>query len=188
MLCYIYRNYGSSLYTTIICDGKLYLFTIDTWFGHRSHLTAISIFIIDCYEYAYCFQFLNPSLDGGSAVARPLPTHRTTETQNKRIQTSMPRVGYEPTIPVLEWAKTGPALDRAATVVCAMDMSPTACMFPHFISGGRVHWTEMHRLPHVTVITGNDVLIPQTEAISVSFFCTYFHTVIMEVQILCLLP
>jgi hypothetical protein len=30
---------------------------------------------------------------GDQPVARPLPTHRTTQTQNKRTQTSMPRVG-----------------------------------------------------------------------------------------------
>jgi hypothetical protein len=29
----------------------------------------------------------------------------------------MPRVGFEPTTPVFEWAKTVHALDRAATVV-----------------------------------------------------------------------
>jgi hypothetical protein len=45
-------------------------------------------------------------------VARPLPTHRTTKTQNKRTQTSMPWVGFEPTIPAFERAKTFHALDR----------------------------------------------------------------------------
>jgi hypothetical protein len=39
-------------------------------------------------------------------VARPPPTHRTTQTQNKRIQASMPRVGFEPTIPAFEQSKT----------------------------------------------------------------------------------
>jgi hypothetical protein len=34
---------------------------------------------------------------GNQPVARPLPTHRTTQTQNKRTQTSMPRVGFEHT-------------------------------------------------------------------------------------------
>jgi hypothetical protein len=29
----------------------------------------------------------------------------------------MPRVGFEPTIPVFEWAKTVHALDRAVTVI-----------------------------------------------------------------------
>jgi hypothetical protein len=44
-------------------------------------------------------------------VARPLPTHRTTQTQYKRTQTSMLRVEFEPTNPVFEWA-----LGRATTV------------------------------------------------------------------------
>jgi hypothetical protein len=50
-------------------------------------------------------------------VSRPLPTHRTTQTQNKRTQTSMPLVGFEPTIPAFEREKTVHALDRAATVI-----------------------------------------------------------------------
>jgi hypothetical protein len=51
-----------------------------------------------------------------SPVARPLPTHRT-QTQEKRGPTSMPRVGFKPTIPVFEQAKTVQVLDRAATVI-----------------------------------------------------------------------
>jgi hypothetical protein len=50
-------------------------------------------------------------------IARPLPTHRTTRTQNKRTQTSMLRVGFETTTPVFERPKTVHALDRAATVI-----------------------------------------------------------------------
>jgi hypothetical protein len=49
-------------------------------------------------------------------VPRPLPTHRTTQTQNKRTQTAMPRMGFETTIPVFERTKTVHALDGAATV------------------------------------------------------------------------
>jgi hypothetical protein len=54
------------------------------------------------------FQFFNlhtvgrTPWTGDQPVARLLPTHRTTQTQNKRIQTSMPRVRFEPTIPVFE--------------------------------------------------------------------------------------
>jgi hypothetical protein len=48
---------------------------------------------------------------GDQPVARPLPTHRKTQTQNHRTQRSIPRVGFEPTIPVFEWAKTVHALD-----------------------------------------------------------------------------
>jgi hypothetical protein len=50
-------------------------------------------------------------------VARPLPTHRTTQTQ-----ISIPQVGFEPTNPVFERAKTVHALDSAATVI-----GPLAC-------------------------------------------------------------
>jgi hypothetical protein len=54
---------------------------------------------------------------GDESVARPLHTHRATQTQNKRTQTSMPGVGFEPTNPVLQRTKTVHALDRAATVI-----------------------------------------------------------------------
>jgi hypothetical protein len=54
---------------------------------------------------------------GEQPVARLLPTHRTTQTQNKRTHTSMPRVGFEPTISMFEWAKMVHSLDRAATVI-----------------------------------------------------------------------
>jgi hypothetical protein len=36
---------------------------------------------------------------GDQPVARPLPTQRTTQTHNKRTQTSMPWVDFEPTTP-----------------------------------------------------------------------------------------
>jgi hypothetical protein len=54
---------------------------------------------------------------GDQPVARPLPTQRITQTQNKRTQTSTPGMGFEPKIPALKLAKTVDALDRAATVI-----------------------------------------------------------------------
>jgi hypothetical protein len=54
---------------------------------------------------------------GDQPVARPLPTHRTTQTQNKRTQTFMPRVGFEPTSSALERAKPVYALDCVATAI-----------------------------------------------------------------------
>jgi hypothetical protein len=56
-------------------------------------------------------------LDGDQPVAEPLLTHRITQTQNERTQTSMPLVGFEPTIPAFDQAKTVHDLDRAATVI-----------------------------------------------------------------------
>jgi hypothetical protein len=53
-------------------------------------------------------------------VARLL--HTQNNTQNKyRQETSIPQVGSEPTIPVFERVKTFHALDRAATVISAID-------------------------------------------------------------------
>jgi hypothetical protein len=54
---------------------------------------------------------------GDQPIARPLPTYRTTQTQNKRKQTFMPWVGLEPTIPAFGRTKTVHALDCAATVI-----------------------------------------------------------------------
>jgi hypothetical protein len=60
-------------------------------------------------------------LTGNQPVPRPLSTHRTTPTQNKRTQTSMPRVGFEPMIPVFERAKR------------------TSCLRPHGECDRHVH-------------------------------------------------
>jgi hypothetical protein len=54
---------------------------------------------------------------GDQPVARPLPTHRTTQTKNKSTQTSMPPVGFESTISMLERAKTLHADHCAAAVI-----------------------------------------------------------------------
>jgi hypothetical protein len=54
---------------------------------------------------------------GHQPVAWPLPTHRTTQTQNKRTQSSVPPVEFEPTISVLEREKTVYACDHATSVI-----------------------------------------------------------------------
>jgi hypothetical protein len=69
------------------------------------------------------FQFFDHFTDGrilwtsDQFVARSLPKHMTIQTQNKHIHTpSMSCVGFEPTIPASERAKTVHALDHSATV------------------------------------------------------------------------
>jgi hypothetical protein len=69
------------------------------------------------FSFLILYKVGSPPLVGDQRIAGPLPTHRTTQTQNKRTQTSMPQVEFEPTIPVFERAKTVHALDRAATVI-----------------------------------------------------------------------
>jgi hypothetical protein len=54
-------------------------------------------------------QFVYPKTVGRTSWAGYQPVERslsTTQTQNKRRKTSLPRVGFEPTIPVFERAKT----------------------------------------------------------------------------------
>jgi hypothetical protein len=68
------------------------------------------------------FQFLNlytfgkTPWTGDQPITRLVPSHRTTQTQNKRTQTVISSVGFEPTIPALERARRVHALDRAGTV------------------------------------------------------------------------
>jgi hypothetical protein len=64
------------------------------------------------FSVSYSIHVGRTPWSGDQPVARPLPTHRITQIQNKRTQTSMNRVGLEPTIPVFERAKTVHALVR----------------------------------------------------------------------------
>jgi hypothetical protein len=63
------------------------------------------------------FSFLNLYTVSRTLLAEDQPVERPLPTQNNRKQTSMPRVGFEPTSPVFEWAKMVHAFDRAATVI-----------------------------------------------------------------------
>jgi hypothetical protein len=69
------------LYSPLLCFGRIFIFLI---------LYAVG----------------RTPLTGDQPVARPLPTHRTTQIQNKRTQTSMPWMGLEATIQVFEWARS----------------------------------------------------------------------------------
>jgi hypothetical protein len=62
---------------------------------------------------------------GDQPVTRPLPEYRTVQTQNKRTQTSMPQMGFEPTISVFKRAKTVHALDCVATVISSIETTHT---------------------------------------------------------------
>jgi hypothetical protein len=81
---------------------------------------SIYVSIVLLLDLGRFFSFLilytvgRTSWTGDQPVARPLPTHRTTQTQNKRTETSMPWMGFEPTIPAFERAKTVHAWDRVA--------------------------------------------------------------------------
>jgi Na+-transporting methylmalonyl-CoA/oxaloacetate decarboxylase gamma subunit len=82
------------------------------WSVFRSGSTVI---LLGLGRFFFFFNFLilytvaMSAWTGNQPVARPTPTQGT--------NTSMPRVGFEPTIPAFERAKTVHALDRAATVI-----------------------------------------------------------------------
>jgi hypothetical protein len=56
-----------------------------------------------------------------SLVIRTLPTQDNTNTEGTKTDI-MPRVGFEPMIPVFERTKTFHALDRGATVIAISDL------------------------------------------------------------------
>jgi hypothetical protein len=67
-------------------------------------------------------------IDGRNPWTGGQPCHKATtytgqHKQKKRGQTSMPRVGYESTIPVVERAIAFHALDRAATAIVIIKLN-----------------------------------------------------------------
>jgi hypothetical protein len=78
---------------------------------HLEHRASVKCFV--------SLQFLNLKTIGRTPWMGDQPAARLlpTQTQNKRTQTSMSCVGFEPTIPAFERAKTVHALDRSATAI-----------------------------------------------------------------------
>jgi hypothetical protein len=70
-------------------------------------------------ELIWKYEFYRQSVDSleGWSARRKAASYTGQHKHKKRGQTSMPRVEFEPTIPVLERAKTFHALERAATVI-----------------------------------------------------------------------
>jgi hypothetical protein len=135
------NNYPGSVIGNSHCTGRyepLWGFFVGVCTVSLCIKKSVCLFVLYTFPYSYTFLSLclsRPSdlgrffgflilytasrtpWTGDQPVARPLPTHRTIQTQNKRKQTSMSRVGFEPTTPVFEPEKTVHALDRAATVI-----------------------------------------------------------------------
>jgi hypothetical protein len=109
----IYRNTCSHLFILRSVQRSRKLKPLSVYLRLYSPLLDLGRF--------FCFLILHtvgrtPSTDD-RPVARQLSTHRKTQTQNKRTQTFMPWVGFEPMIQAFERAKAVHALDRAATVI-----------------------------------------------------------------------
>jgi hypothetical protein len=56
----------------------------------------------------------------GRGISPSQDRYWTERTRNKRTQTFMPQMGFEPMIPVFQRTKTVHALDCAATVICLL--------------------------------------------------------------------
>jgi hypothetical protein len=98
----------------ISCSRKTQLNTLFlSIYGSRALVHLGCLFFSFLILYTVC----RIPWTGDQPVAKQLPTHRTTQTQNKHKQTSILRVGFEPMIPVFERVKTVHALDRSATVI-----------------------------------------------------------------------
>jgi hypothetical protein len=69
------------------------------------------------FSFLILYTVVRTPWTGDQPVARLLPTHRTKQTRNKRTQTSVPWVVFEPTIPACKLANKVYALDHAATVI-----------------------------------------------------------------------
>jgi hypothetical protein len=73
--------------------------------------------LLDLSRFSVSLSFTQSvGLLGGGSARRKAATYTQHNTENKRTQTSVPSVGFEPTIPALERAETAYASDRAATV------------------------------------------------------------------------
>jgi hypothetical protein len=68
-------------------------------------------------SFHFSFLILRQSVRLLGRVIRPSQGRYLAQTRSKHRQTSMPRVGFEPRIPVLERAKTFHTLDRVATLI-----------------------------------------------------------------------
>jgi hypothetical protein len=79
---------------------SIYFLSLSLWLYRSLDLGRFFSFLT-IYEYTVS----RTPWTGHQPVARPLHAHRITQTHNKRTQTFMPLVGFEPTIPVFERAK-----------------------------------------------------------------------------------
>jgi hypothetical protein len=129
----VYLSIYLSIYLSVCLSVRLYIYLSI----YLSVCLSVCLYIyLSLYLWLYSpcgswplFQFLNlyavgrTPWTGDQPVERQLPTHGTTQTQNKRTQISVVRVGFEPTIPVFERGKAVHVLDCAATVVGAITLS-----------------------------------------------------------------
>jgi hypothetical protein len=105
------------------------------------------------FTFSILYTVGRTSWTGDQPITRPLPTHRTTPSQNKPTQTSMPRVGLEPTTLVFERAKAVHALDRATDMIGRIPIQENKQTNSVALVRKRTIPTE--RPPHVGEVSAN---------------------------------
>jgi hypothetical protein len=148
-----WKNWTETLYCgylVVCCELRIAKIYVVTYFyamslrlsGHESLLKLTgSVFLCGCtvllLDLGRVLSFLilytvgRTPWTGDQLVARPLPAHRTTQIQNKRTQTSIPRVGFEHMMSEFGRANAVYILDRAATVICSCQYSETHIATTH---------------------------------------------------------
>jgi hypothetical protein len=99
-ICFWFRDVSTDITKLSIHDSKVLMLDLGRFFS-----------------FLILYTVSRTAWTGDQPVARPLHTHRTTQTKNKRTQTYVPWVGFELTILVFERAQTVRVLNRAATLI-----------------------------------------------------------------------
>jgi hypothetical protein len=121
----VYLSICLSIYLSIYLSVCLSIFLSVYLSIHLSACVWLWSPLLDVDRFSvflFLYTFGRTPWTGDQPVATPLSTHRTTHLQNKRAQTSMPRVGFELTTPVFERAKKVHASDRAVAVICRFSL------------------------------------------------------------------
>jgi hypothetical protein len=96
-------------------EHNMYVFIyLYSCFSHSEHRASVKRFV----SHQFLNRWQSIGLFGrGISPSQGRYLHGTIQTQNKRKQTSMPWVAFEPTIPVFQRTKIFHVLDRAAAVI-----------------------------------------------------------------------
>jgi hypothetical protein len=103
----IYLSTYQSIYLSVYIYLPTYLYLyLPTYLSIYDYNSLLNLGRFFSFLILYVYTDSRTPWTGDEPVTRPLPAHRTAQTQNKSTQTSMPWVGLEPTILVFELEKT----------------------------------------------------------------------------------
>jgi hypothetical protein len=107
----IYLSIYLSICLSIYLPTYLFIYLLSIYGS-----TVLLLYLCRSFSFLILYTESVGLLGLGISPSQGLYLHIEQHKQNKRTKTSMPRVGFEPTSPVFERAKTVHALDGAATM------------------------------------------------------------------------